>query len=75
MTQAPDPLNGLARRAAVFAGAATALLGLVNHVPVRVACLRGAAAWLGALFLCGVFRVLVQHSLQADRARRQGGRA
>lgn len=69
------PLTALARRAAVFAGAATALVSVLNHVPVHIACLRGAGAWLGSLFVAGIFRALLQLSLQDDRARRQGGKA
>ncbi len=37
--------TALGHRLAVVAGAGTALLSLIWHSPVHVACLRGAAAW------------------------------
>ncbi len=36
---------------AVFAGAGTALVTLLQHAPARVACMRGAMAWFAVLML------------------------
>ena len=38
--------NALARRLAVAAGAGSALIALLNNVPLSRACLRGGLAWL-----------------------------
>lgn len=70
-----EPLRALFQRAAVFAGAACALVGLWHGVPVRVACLRGAAAWVAVVFLGVVWRALLALSLSDDRARRGAGGA
>ncbi len=36
---------------AVFAGAGTALVALLQHAPARVACFRGAIAWFAVIVL------------------------
>ncbi len=36
---------------AVFAGAGTALVALLQHAPARVACMRGAIAWFAVILL------------------------
>jgi len=36
---------------AVFAGSATAILSLLWHAPVQVACLHGGVAWLGVVLV------------------------
>ncbi len=36
---------------AVFAGAGTALVAILQHAPVRVACFRGAIAWIAVILL------------------------
>ncbi len=64
------------RRFAVAAGAGTALIALLQPVPVRVACLRGGMAWLGvriaAWFIGWVLRQIdtLEHK-QAEREARQ----
>lgn len=71
----PEPLRALFLRAAVFVGALSALVGLWNGVPVRIACLRGAAAWVAVVFLGVVWRATIALSLSDDRARRGAGGA
>jgi hypothetical protein len=57
----------LCRRVAVAGGAGTALLALLRHAPVWLACLEGAAA-LVALRLCaGTGIAAVQRSIELDR--------
>jgi hypothetical protein len=77
MTSVQSSLAALALRLAVFAGALTALISVGFQVPVRIACLRGACAWAGTLFVGVLARGLLQHSLRADRARarERGGQA
>lgn len=60
-------LSVLARRLAAFAGALTALVALLAHVPLRIACLRGAIALAAVLALAGVARFALERSLAADR--------
>ena len=70
-----EPLRAFFQRAAVFVGALSALVGLWHDVPVRIACLRGAAAWVGVVFLGVVWRAVLALSLSDDRARRGAGGA
>lgn len=69
------PVRAFFQRAAVFAGALGALVGLWNGVPVRIACLRGAAVWVGVLFLGVVWQSVLRLSLADDRAQRKAGGA
>jgi len=70
-----EPLRALFSRAAVFVGAGSALVALLCGVPVRIACLRGAAAWVVALALGTVWHSVLGLSLSDDRARRGAGDA
>ena len=57
----------LCRRVAVAGGAGTALLALLRHAPVWLACLEGAAA-LVALRVCArVGLAAVERSIELDR--------
>ena len=51
--------TALGHRLAVTVGAGTALFGLLRHVPLRFACLRGALAWLAVIALFRVGRALL----------------
>jgi hypothetical protein len=73
MPAATLPVRALARRAAVFVGALTGLVGLWHGVPVRIACLRGAGAWVVVLFLGVIWQAVLDLSLSDDRARRGAG--
>lgn len=75
MNSASDPLKALFQRAAVFVGAGSALVSLWSGVPVRVACLRGAGAWIAVLVLGAVWNSVLVLSLSDDRARRGAGDA
>ena len=67
------PMKALFQRAAVFVGALCALVGLWNGVPVRIACLRGAGAWVAVVFLGVLWQSVLALSLSDDRARRGAG--
>lgn len=54
--------TALGHRLAVTVGAATALIGLLRHVPLRFACLRGALAWLAVIALFRVGRALLERA-------------
>lgn len=73
MQSATLALVALGRRLAAFAGASTALLSLLAHVPVRIACLRGAVAFAVVLLVARGGRLALERSLEADRARASGG--
>lgn len=75
MSSASEPFQALFQRAAVFVGASSALLSLWSGVPVRIACLRGAGAWIAVLFLGAVWNSVLGLSLSDDRARRGAGDA
>ena len=60
-------LSVLGRRLAAFAGALTALVALLAHVPVRFACLRGAIALVAVHALARLARFALERSLAADR--------
>jgi len=49
-------------RAAVVAGALAALTALIQHVPVRFACLRGALAWAAVLLVTRASLWLLQRT-------------
>lgn len=70
-----EPLRALFARAAVFVGAGSALLSLLSGVPVRIACLRGAGAWVAVLALGAIWTGVLGLSLSDDRARREAGDA
>ncbi len=53
-----DAWQALGHRLAAFAGALTALIALIAHVPVKNASLRGAGAWIAVLLLFRVGRWL-----------------
>ena len=72
MQSATQALVALGRRLAAFAGALTALLSLLAHVPVRIACLRGAAAFAVVLVVARAGRLALERSLEADRTRASG---
>jgi len=63
----------LARRLAAFAAALTAFVSLLHDVPVRIACLRGAAALAAVLLVARAGRFALERSLEADRTRAPGG--
>lgn len=69
------PVRTLFQRAAVAVGALCGLVGLWNGVPVRIACLRGAGAWVTVLFLGVLWQSVLSLSLSDDRARRGAGGA
>jgi hypothetical protein len=69
------PVRALFQRAAVAVGALSGLVGLWNGVPVRIACLRAAGAWVAVLFLGVVWQGVLSLSLSDDRARRGAGGA
>jgi hypothetical protein len=69
---ASQALVALGRRLAAFAGALTALLSLLAHVPVRIACLRGAVAYAVVLVVARGGRWALERSLEADRTRASG---
>lgn len=75
MPSSSEPIRALFARAAVFVGALGALVGLWSGVPLRIACLRGAGAWVVALALGAVWQGLLGLSLSDDRARRGAGDA
>ncbi len=58
---------------AVLAASVAALLALLWHVPVRVACLRGGIAWLGVILVGKVVGMILQQvgKLDEQRARAQ----
>ena len=56
----------LARRTAVAAGCFAALVSLLNHVPVSVASMRGAAAFAAVLVIAKLGLAALQASLAAD---------
>jgi hypothetical protein len=63
----------LARRVAVAAGAFAALVSLLNHVPVSVAAMRGAAAFAAVLVIAKVGLAALSASLHADERTRDAG--
>lgn len=65
---ATPALVALGRRSAAFAGALTALVSLLHHVRVSVACLRGAVAFAVVVVLFRAVRFTLERSLAADRA-------
>ena len=67
MDSTSQALSVLGRRLAAFAGALTALVALLAHVPVRIACLRGALAFAGVLALARTIRFALERSIAADR--------
>lgn len=69
------PVRALFQRAAVAVGALCALVALWNEVPLRIACLRGALAWVAVVFLGVVWQGVLSLSLSDDRARRRSGGA
>lgn len=73
MHSATLALVALGRRLAATAGALTALVSLLRHVPVHVACLRGAAAFALVGLVTWVGRSALERSLRADRVRAGGG--
>jgi len=62
----------LARRVAVAGGCFTALVSLLNHTPVSVASLRGAATFAAVLVISKLGFQAVSASLAADRRAGQG---
>jgi hypothetical protein len=51
---------------AVAAGSLAALLSLLSHVPVPIACLRGAAAWALVLVVSRIGLVALERALTLD---------
>ena len=64
----------LVRRIPVAAGSFVALISLVYHVPVSVAALRGAAAYLAVLLVLKLGFFALEKSLAADLRARGGGK-
>ena len=59
----------LGHRVALIAGAGTALVAVLRHIPVRVASLRGALVWLSVVLVTRVGRALLDGA--AERAKRE----
>lgn len=59
----PHLWTSLGQRLAVALGAATAVVSLLWDTPVRVACLRGGAAWLALLLWTRIGRWLIERTL------------
>jgi hypothetical protein len=62
----------LARRVAVAGGCFAALVSLLNHVPVSVASMRGAAAFVVLLVIARLGLAALSASLAADGRREDG---
>ena len=62
----------LARRVAVAGGCFTALVSLLNHTPVSVASMRGAATFAAVLVIARLGLQAVSASLAADQRAGRG---
>lgn len=72
----PSAWSALGHRLAVIVGAGAALFALVRHVPVRVASLRGAAAWFAVVLVFRVGgRLLERRLARAEEAAPEGAPA
>ena len=63
------------RKAAVIAGASTALVSLLAHNSLLTASLRGAVAWFAVLLLVRVGTALIPNTPATSAVKAKGARA
>ncbi|MBM3975652.1 MAG: hypothetical protein FJ299_01525 [Planctomycetes bacterium] len=61
-------LEPLVRRVAVAAAAGTALLSLLQHVPVWIACARGMGSLVGVILVGRLGLFALERAAEAERA-------
>lgn len=65
--------RSLAHRVAVAGGSLVALISLFHHVPVSVAALRGAIAYVAVLAVSRLGWVALERALSIDRSAARSG--